>query len=472
MSPRQTEANPYRLLPSVDSALRDPAIECHSAQVGPALLARLVTSELEAWRAEVKAGTLDAQGIEQRQAQSALARAVSLSVERERGSGVQKAVNATGVVLHTGLGRAPVHPDVAQAMATAAGSYCVLEVDRFSGQRNQRDDRLSELLARLLGCEAAIAVNNNAAAAFLTMHTFAAGREAIVSRGELVEIGGSFRVPDVMRAANVRLVEVGATNRTRIADYERGITPETGLLMKVHTSNFKLVGFTEAVEMAELAQLGRERGIPTAFDLGSGRLEADQAQPLQMLGGETEVREAVESGIEIVTFSGDKLLGGPQAGLIVGSRERVAAMRQNPLYRATRLDKVALAGLEQTLGLLLCGRGDEIPARRMLLSSAAMVEAQALKLAAALDKLDGVQAQSIPGESEPGSGSAPGQYLPTHVVRVTADALSADQLASRLRQATPPVYGRLKEDALLLDPRALLPGDDGLILAAFQSVLG
>ncbi|MEE8467308.1 MAG: L-seryl-tRNA(Sec) selenium transferase, partial [Planctomycetota bacterium] len=406
-----------------------------------------------------------------RLAEGALASDIERRVHEEKGRGVVRAINATGVVLHTGLGRSPVHPEVAEAMGRAAAGYCVLEVDRFTGARNQRDDRLSELLQRLTGAEAAIAVNNNAAAAFLTMHTFAAGREAIVSRGELVEIGGSFRIPDVMQAAGVTLVEVGATNRTRIADYERAIGPETGLLMKVHSSNFRMIGFTEEVPMHELAQLGGDRAVPTAFDLGSGRLEADRARTLDMLGGETQVRDAVASGIELVSFSGDKLLGGPQAGLLVGTAQRISAVRKNPIYRAVRLDKVALAGLEATLQLLLAGRGDEIPARAMLLASADDLRPWADQLAGELSGLVGMQTQVVREQSEPGSGSAPGIYLDTWAVRVVHDTLSADRLAARLRAGEPPVFARIQDGALLLDPRTLQAGEHGLLLEAFIRAL-
>jgi len=467
MSPKEIHPNPYRLLPAVDDALRDPTIAAWSDELGGELVAVFVTEELDAWRQEIRSGTLTTEALQERLQSDGLQRAIGRRAAQERGRGVQRAINATGVVLHTGLGRSPVHPEVAAAMAKAAEAYCVLEVDRFSGQRNQRDDRLSALLHRLLGCEAAIAVNNNAAAAFLTMHTFASGREAIVSRGELVEIGGSFRVPDVMRAAGVRLVEVGATNRTRCADYERAIGPETGLLMKVHSSNFKMLGFIEEVPMQELAELGRAHGIVTAFDLGSGRIEATGARPLGMLGGETLVRDAVARGLEVISFSGDKLLGGPQAGIIVGGAERIAALRKNPLYRATRLDKTILAGLEATLGLLLAGRGDEIPARRMLLAEADALKGPAQDLARALNGLDEFEAQVCAGESEPGSGSAPGEYLPTHVVRVTSSKRSVDELAAELRASDPPLFTRIHEGALVLDPRTLLPGENDELLRLF-----
>jgi len=467
MSSGQTDANPYRLLPKVDAVLRAPRVAALEEEVGATLLARFVGDVLDEWRAAIAAGEMDAAALATRLEADQLSAAVERKVREERGRGVVRAINAAGVVMHTGLGRSPVHPDVAAAMAAAAAGYCVLEVDRFTGQRNQRDDRLSQLLGRLTGAEAGIAVNNNAAAAFLTMHTFAAGREAIVSRGELVEIGGSFRVPDVMASAGVTLVEVGATNRTRAADYERAITAATGLLMKVHSSNFRLVGFTEEVPMADLADLGRARGVATAFDLGSGRLEADGARPLDMLGGETLVRDAVASGLEVVSFSGDKLLGGPQAGLIVGTAERVAALRKNPIYRAMRLDKTALAGLEATVQLLLDGRGDEVPTRRMLLMSADEVRSAADDLAAALP---GVSAEVRPSESEPGSGAAPGEYLPSFVVRVEKDGWTPERLAAALRASDPPVFARIQDGALLLDPRTLLPGDRDDLVRVFDSL--
>lgn len=473
MTPGDTETpNAFRLLPKVDEALRRPEIAGHEDRVPRALLVDLVGSVIAGWRDEIRTGGLDAAALGVRLEEGALESEVARLVHEETGRGVVPAINATGVVLNTGLGRAPVHPQVAEAMAAAAGGYCVLEVDRFTGERNQRDDRLSELLRRLVGCEAGIAVNNNAAAAFLMMHTFAMGREAIVSRGELVEIGGSFRVPDVMRAAGVSLVEVGATNRTRVGDFERAITPNTGLLMKVHTSNFKLVGFTEEVPMDELATLGRDRGVPTGFDLGSGRIEAEGAAPLDMLGGETLVRDAVSAGIEVVSFSGDKLLGGPQAGLLVGTQDRITAMRRNPMYRAMRLDKVALAGLEATFELLLAGRGDEIPARAMLLAGPDVLHPRAEALAVRLSSLEGVSAETVDAESEPGSGAAPGEYLPTYAVRVEVDGLSPERLAARLRAADPPTFARVHRGALMLDPRALLPGDDDRLEQSMRSALG
>jgi L-seryl-tRNA(Ser) seleniumtransferase len=472
-APRTDPSNAYRLLPAVDEALRDPAIARCAARVPRELLASFVAGALDELRAEIKAGRLAAPALEKRLAEGALAKLVDARIVREGGSGLRRCVNATGVVLNTGLGRAPVHPEVAEAMAEAARSYCVLEVDRWTNERNQRDDRLSELLGRLLGVESAIVVNNNAGAVLLLFQTFAGGKQAIVSRGELVEIGGSFRVPSVMERANAELVEVGTTNRTRLADYAGAIGPRTGLLVKVHTSNFRVEGFTEEVPAGELAALGRERGIPTAFDLGSGLVEGSQMRPIaELLGGEPLVRAAVSSGVDVVSFSGDKLLGAPQAGILVGARAAIEALRKNPIYRALRLDKVGIAGLEKTLELVLAGRGDEIPVRRMLRASAAELRPEAEELARRIGALHGVTATVVAGESQPGSGSAPGVTLPTFCVRVTHQKLSAGGLAAALRAAPVPVFARVQDGALLLDPRTLLPGDAEELLAAFVPVSG
>ena len=364
-------ANPFRMLPSVEEVVAQPAVAAlarpaGSVGVGRELLVRWAQAILERWRDEIRAGALDAAGLEERLAQGALARELAAAAAREGRAGLVRAINATGVVLHTGLGRAPVHPEAAARMAAAAQGYCVLEVDRESGRRNERDERLSELLVRLTGAEAGIAVNNNAAAVVLLLNTFAAGKETVVSRGELVEIGGSFRMPDVMERAGTRLREVGTTNRTRARDFRAACGPATGLFLKVHTSNFRQVGFTEEVPCAELASLARELGVRSAFDLGSGLLSAPGLTPLACAAEEPSVAGAVASGIDVVTFSGDKLLGGPQAGLVVGRAEAVRALRKNPLYRALRLDKVTLAGLETTLALVLDGRGDELPAHGLL----------------------------------------------------------------------------------------------------------
>ncbi|MCB9915880.1 MAG: L-seryl-tRNA(Sec) selenium transferase [Planctomycetes bacterium] len=461
----------FRQLPGVDEVLRMAKVGQLAARTGREELTGLVRRALDGLRREIADGGVDAAGLAERLAGDAVAARVEALFLADRKKGVRPAINATGVVLHTGLGRAPVHPEAAARMARVAAGYCILEVDRASGKRNRRDDRLSELLQRLTGCEAGIAVNNNAAAVFLALNTFAAGGECIVSRGELVEIGGSFRVPDVMTRAGVALREVGTTNRTRAADYREAIGDATGLLLKVHTSNFRVVGFTEEVAMDELAALGAERGLPTCFDLGSGLFECEGATPLDMLGGETVVRDAVASGLDVVTFSGDKLFGGPQAGFLVGKRARIEALRKNPMYRALRLDKTALAGLEATLELLVDGRGDELPTRRMLLATAAELKPAAERLAERLDVLPGLRAEAIPERSQPGSGSAPHVYLDTWAVRVQHAARSAEALARHLRMGEPPVFTRIADDFVLCDPRTLLDEhDEDHLVDAFAAV--
>jgi L-seryl-tRNA(Ser) seleniumtransferase len=463
----------YRLLPSIDELLRDPRATPIAERSGRELLQRFAAETLEAWRAEIKAGRLDADRIVTLRAAGEPFVELECRARREAGRGVLRCVNATGVVLNTGLGRAPVHPEIADAMAVAARSFDVLEVDRATNERNQRDEYLGELLARLTGAEAGIGVNNCAAAVLLLFNTFAGGKEAIVSRGELVEIGGSFRVPDVMARANATLVEVGTTNRTRVADYERAVTERTGLVVKVHTSNFRVVGFTEEAGPAELADLGRRRGVTTAFDLGSGLFEPTGAPPLaHLLGGEPLVVDAVASGVDVVMFSGDKLFGGPQAGLVVGQRAAIASLRKNPIYRALRLDKVTLAGLEATARWVLDGRAHELPTRRMLAATAAELRPIAEQLAARIGKIAGLSADVAAGASQPGSGSAPGVELATFVVRVRHATRSDAELAQRLRDATVPVFARVHDGRVLVDPRTLLPGDDADLVRGFELAAG
>jgi L-seryl-tRNA(Ser) seleniumtransferase len=469
----ETDADPreaFRALPSVDEALREPGLAALAEGRDRELMLALVRDRIDAWRAEILAGGLDAAGVAERVAAGRLTSEVRAAIDREDAKGIRSVINATGVVLHTGLGRAPVHPEVAQEMARAAAGYCLLEVDRATGQRNQRDGRLGELLARLTGAEDGIVVNNNAAAVLITLQTFARGGEAIVSRGELVEIGGSFRVPDVMTRAGVDLVEVGTTNRTRIADYRNAVTERTGILLKVHRSNFRVVGFIEETGGDEIGALGRELGVPTANDLGSGLLELAGARPLDMLGGEPLVKQAVAEGVDVVMFSGDKLLGGPQAGLIVGKRDFVQQIRKNPTYRAMRCDKATIAGLEKTLEMYLDGRADEIPSRAMMLASADELLPRARALAKQLEGIDGLEVEVVADRSQPGSGSAPDIYLDTHVVRVAARGRSAAAFASALRDGTPCVFARIQDDRVLFDPRTLLPREEDQLVVAIRAI--
>ncbi len=475
--------NPFRLLPKVDEVLAREAVSALEATIGRELMRSLVQEILSDWRSEIADGVLDSALLEARLVDldraDGLVGRLNKAVAEERGRGIVPAVNGTGIVLHTGLGRAPVHPEAAAAMAAAAGGFCVVEVDRFSGQRNRRDDRLSELARRLIGCEAAIAVNNNAAACVLALTTFANGKETITSHGELVEIGGSFRMPAVMEQAGTRLVAVGSTNRTRIGDYQNAITDQTGLLLKVHRSNFALIGFTEEASMEEIATLAAARGLPSVYDLGAGFLNrgVPGLTPIDGLTGETLLDDAIASGADVVTFSGDKLFGGPQAGILAGNLGAIEDMRRHPLYRALRLDKVSLAGLERTFELYLEGRGDEIPSRELLGRRPEVLLEAANALFAKLKELAFFRAgevvlEVVASTSQPGSGSAPGVELATTCLRIRLSTSGgADKLADKLRAATPPVFVRISDGAVWIDLRTLLPGDDERLLAAFSSLV-
>jgi L-seryl-tRNA(Ser) seleniumtransferase len=380
---------------------------------------------------------------------------------------LRRVINASGVVLQTNLGRTPLGASALAAVIGLAGGYVDLEYDLAKGRRGERATRLGSAFQALLGAPAVV-VNNNAAALLLMLFTLARGREVVVSRGELVEIGGSFRLPDVMRVTGARLVEVGTTNRTRVADYAEAITPRTALLLKVHTSNFRVVGFTESATTTELAALARERGLPLAEDLGSGAL-------LDTRGGgldhEPTVAEALAAGVDLVCFSGDKLLGGPQAGIVAGRPELVARLRKSPLYRALRPDKLTLAALQATLARYLAGDAErELPLWRMLRMTPEATRARAGAWSAAL----GVEgAEVVPVESPVGGGSLPGQVLPGFGLALPGrPRLSAATLAQRLRGGDPPVVARVAGDRVILDPRTVPPESDGELLQALRGAIG
>jgi L-seryl-tRNA(Ser) seleniumtransferase len=483
--PGAAQAELLKRLPAVEEALLDAGVASAASGLPRALAVEFVRRAIAGWRGEIQRGALERAALEARLAEGALARAVAELAAAERRRGIRRCLNATGVVLNTGLGRAPLHPQAARRMAEVASGYSILEVDRASGERSQRDERAGELVGRLVGSQAAIAVNNNAGACLLALSALASGREVVVSRGELVEIGGAFRMPAVMEKAGCKLREVGTTNRTRLADYRAAMGEGTGLLLKVHRSNFKLVGFGEEASIEELAALGRERGVPVFYDLGSGLYDGEGGeggeggdggaggaalQPLApALDGEPSIEAAVASGADLVSFSGDKLLGGPQAGIVCGSLAAVQTARRDPLYRALRLDKSQLAALEATLELYLSGRGNEIPARALLAAGPEELKRRAEAIAAALAR-GGCRAEVVAASSQPGSGSAPGVELPTSAVRVEHPRLSAGALARALRQGEPAVFARIHADALLVDPRTLLAGEDDELVRAFRAL--
>ena len=388
---------------------------------------------------------------------------------------LHRVINATGVVVHTNLGRSPLPVAAIQRVGDVAAGYSNLEYDVEAGGRGHRDTHAEALLQRLLGVEAAVVVNNNAAATLLMLAALAAGREVVVSRGELVEIGGGFRVPDVMAQSGARLREVGTTNRTRIDDYRQAIGPGTALLLRVHRSNFRIEGFTEQPSLADLARVGREAGVPVAEDLGSGFLglpgEADDARLGVILGGEPRVQDSLAAGIDILCFSGDKLLGGPQAGIIVGRQDLVASVRRHPLMRALRVDKLIYAGLEATLGEYVSGRASRtVPVLEMILTTAEALDARCQRIVGRLAGQAALEFEVVDGRSAVGGGTTPGLELASRVLALRHKRQGADWLDASLRHAEVPVVGRIDRDRLILDLRTVLPHEDGELASALEAI--
>lgn len=372
---------------------------------------------------------------------------------------LRRVINASGVILHTNLGRAPLSRAAVDAVASVAGSYSNLELDIESGRRGERSALVAGLLTSLFECEAGLVVNNNAAAVLLALTALCKGREVIVSRGQLVEIGGSFRMPDVMRLSGARMVEVGTTNRTRADDYEQAVTDRTAALLRVHTSNFRVTGFTESTSLAEMTAVARRRGVLLIDDLGSGAIDGIAEEPT--------IADSLRHS-DVVTFSGDKLIGGPQAGIVLGATEAGSAairkMSRHPLARAVRIDKLTLAALEATLKQRLAGRLDEIPVERMLRVPAEEVRRRAALWSVKLEDR-GVRSRLVPGESAVGGGSVPGHGLPTTLIALEGPA---SRLAAALRRGEPAVIARIDDDACCLDPRTVLRGEDETLIDAVE----
>jgi L-seryl-tRNA(Ser) seleniumtransferase len=376
-------------------------------------------------------------------------------------------VNATGVILHTNLGRAPLAAAAAEAAAAIARRYSTLEFDPKTGRRGRRHDLAGELLRHLTGAEAAAVVNNCAAAVLLMLMALAKGKEVIVARGELVEIGGGFRMPDVMRLSGARMVEVGTTNRTRAEDYAAAITPHTAAIMKVHASNFQVIGFTESVELKDLAAIARRHQLLLLHDLGSGALLEAAAYGLAQ---EPRVQDSLASGADLVACSGDKLLGGPQAGLLLGRAALVERVIKHPLARAVRVDKMTLAALIVTLDLYLTQSSASLPVWDMLGASTASIAARATAWQTRLRER-GAAVEVVAAESTVGGGSLPGERLATTALAITSRRGGAADLLRRLREYEPPVIGRIVEERVLLDPRTVLPDEDDVIVEAVVAAL-
>ena len=452
----------YRKLPSVDELTK--SLGELVAREGAPAVAAAARDVLERLRQEISAGRISATGVDL--ATTGLPDAVARQLVRSLQYSLRPVINATGVVLHTNLGRAPIAPAALERIARTAGGYTNLEFDVASGERGKRDVHADRLFAKLLSQQTAIStvvVNNCAAAVLLALNSLAEAGEVIVSRGELVEIGGGFRVPEIMTKAGAVLREVGTTNRTRIADYERAITEKTRILLRVHRSNFEMVGFTEQPTVEELVALGRKHKIPVVADLGNGALV-----DLRSLGieGESGVIDTLRAGVDVVAYSGDKLLGGPQAGMLSGRPEAIARIRANPLFRALRVDKFTYAVLEATLMAYIKQDHNAIPAIRMLRLSANEVRARAETVKSNIANVRALTAEVIEGESVIGGGTAPSAMLPTALLAVTHQTMNADSLAARLRAVEPPIITRIEDSRVLLDLRTVFPEQDTAIAQA------
>jgi L-seryl-tRNA(Ser) seleniumtransferase len=465
-----TKPDLFRLLPSVDELLRGDAGQALTHRFGHAATVEVARCLIHDLRSQIAAGMLDDSQL--KAAIDNAAQELERRLQQSLSYSLRPVINATGVILHTNLGRAPLSQDALRHVAEISQGYSNLEFDLSTGERGKRDVHVSRLFAKLLNTAerevSTIVVNNNAAAVLLALNSLGDGGEVIVSRGELVEIGGSFRIPDVMAKSGAILREVGTTNRTRLADYESAITERTKLLLRVHRSNFQIVGFTEQPSLEELAALGRKHNIPVMEDLGSGELF-----DLRQVGvhGEPMIADSLRAGIDVVTYSGDKLLGGPQAGLISGDRELVGKLRSNPLFRALRVDKMFYAALGATLLAYLREDYVSIPALRMLRVSEEELQHRAEHIARHLRiSSPQLEIEVVESSSVLGGGTAPGSTLASRALAVRTGALSSDQMLRHLRQWATPIIARVEDERVLLDLRTVEAAQDAMIVAALESI--
>jgi len=470
-----TRETAFRKIPSLDAFLADAAVTPLVDRFGREAVissARAALDDLRAEIAEAAAGPRGAPSPEPEVTTEALVRRLRSRLEKKFAPSLAPAVNATGVIMHSGLGRAVLSPAAGDALAAVASGYSTLALDLEAGKRVPRDRHVEGLLCELTGAEAATVANNNAAATVLVLNTLARGKEVIVSRGQLVEIGGSFRMPDVMSTSGALLREVGTTNKTHLRDYEAALGEATGAILRVHHSNYRIVGFAAEPSIEDLAALGRARGVPVIDDLGSGAL-VDLTR--FGLAAEPLVQASIRAGADVACFSGDKLLGGPQSGILVGKAAWIQKIRKNPLARAFRCGKLSLAALESTLKLFLAPDKltERHPIYRMLALTPDELGRRAKRMAASLHKTlpDSVKVSIEDGESQVGSGAVPVETLPTRVLAVRAASLPPEELAKRLRYSTPPVFARIHKDAVVFDPRTIQPGEDALVERAIAAAL-
>jgi len=463
------QADLLRQIPSVDELLARPRLASLAKRVDRSVLVEVTRATLAELRAKIAGGqqvvllSLGATSLEEH---------IGSAVEQILSRSLQPVINATGVILHTNLGRAPLTDAVVEEFRRTATQYSNLEYDLAAGARGKRDVHTSQLLERLTGAESAIVVNNCAAAVLLVLAALAKGGEVVVSRGELIEIGDGFRIPEIMAESGATLREVGTTNRTRIADYESAINEKTRLLLRVHPSNFQITGFHEKPSLEELAALSQRTTLPLVEDLGSGCLVDLSAAGIT----EPLVRHSIDAGVSVVMFSGDKLLGGPQAGIIAGKKEIVARVRRHPLFRALRVDKLTTAALEATLGVYLRGSLDEIPALRMIRMTTQELKRRAENFLRELTPqvpLGEVELEITDGASLAGGGSTPTQSLPTKIIRIASARYSAAELEQRLRRAPAGinVIARVEDDRLILDLRTVFPEQEPALMQTVAAAL-
>ncbi len=459
-----------RKLPSLDELLSLPEMAALCKEVARGHVVEAARHVLDRVRREI--ATRDSKG-EPAAETGELARLVVEEVRGHLEPSLREVINASGVILHTNLGRAPLCAEAAEEIRRVSTRYSNLEYDVEAGTRGKRDVHTAKLIEQLTGAEAAVVVNNCAAAVLVTLAALARGGEVIVSRGELIEIGDGFRIPEIMEQSGAALREVGTTNRTRIADYEKAINENTRVLLRVHPSNFQVIGFTEKPEVSELIALGKHRGIPVVEDLGSGCLVDLSGTGIN----EPTAKQSVEVGFSLVLFSGDKLFGGPQAGVIAGQKELVAKVRRHPLFRALRVDKLTIAVMEATLRAYYRGAWDEIPALRMIRATAEEIEQRSAKLLKAVrEAVAAADAEIEVADSASlvGGGSTPAQWLPTKVLRVASARHSATQLEKRLRRPEKgvPVIARIEDEKLVIDLRTVFPEQEKLLEDALVAALG
>lgn len=457
----------FSLIPKVDGVLDDEAMGPLRALCDGPLLTELVRVAIDALRDGMRRG--EARGDSREVLTGWVIGRVQEQLEDLLAPNLKRVVNGTGIILHTNLGRAPLPEEAIAQIVQVAGRYSNVEIDLESGLRGSRISLVEGLICQLTGAEAAAIVNNNAAAVLLALNTLSLGKEAIVSRGELVEIGGSFRIPDIMSRSGAVMVEVGTTNRTHLKDFESAMGDETGVMLTVHTSNYKVMGFTAAVALEDLVALGNDKGVATIHDLGGGVLVDLQEYGLPY---EPLVSDSVNAGIDVVTFSGDKILGGPQCGILVGKREAIEKVRTNPLMRALRCDKLTYAALEATLKLYLNPKRlrEVHPTLRMLTESVSVLKRRGRQLVKRLDAVDGIQVELVDSTAQTGSGALPLEEIPSVAVAIACDGV--DKLASQLRKNEPSVVGYVRDDRLLLDVRTLWSDDLKVIEEAIREIFG